>query len=85
MQISPLSPLRKTDKINEDPTMGLHLFGADEGTRAFGGAPRLTAQRAVNFAAYFFVPLQFDRKPIARAIASTLKPLRRFVNKTGER
>ena len=53
--------------------MDFPFAGADEGTRAFRGAPRCTAHRAVQFAAIPFASLYFARKPIALAIASTLE------------
>ena len=47
-------------------------YGGPAESCAFGGAPRCTAHRAVQFAAFFFVSPLFARKPIAPAIASTL-------------
>lgn len=52
------------------------FFGADEGTCAFGGAPRYTAHRADVVCAPCSVFTSFTRKPLALARASTLKPLR---------
>ena len=71
---------RKMKSKGRHVPLNMAAFGRGDGICAFGGAPRRTAHRAVRFA---FLLTRFHtlrRKPIAPAIASTLKSRLVFVN-----